>query len=191
MAPATSSDVPARGSGTELLLLRPGTPADLERSLALFARTPLALVLSPLRAHEVGGDAEKDTDEWAARFADAHSAAHARLPELGPLRDGETEAALAERAWPALERSLERARPRILAVLSYDVVRISVACALGSALARSTALRVDPGRIVLLRDDPIGWVLRRSNVLFPVESSGTPLPSGRPAPLQTGKEEAR
>ena len=197
MVPAAcrpSSDVPARGRGTELLLLRPGTPTDLQRSLTLFAGTALAHVLAPPRAHESGddedasdGDANDDdandddanAEEWAARFAGAHSVPHVPVRELGRMRNGESDAAMAERAWPALERALGRG-PRVLAVLSYDVLRVSVACALGLEFARSIALRVDPGRVVLLRDDPIGWVLRRSNVLFPEESSGTALPSGHP-----------
>jgi len=188
MVPAArqpESDAPARGRGTELVLLRPGTPADLERTLALFAGTALALVLSPPRLSPPrlspprDGDSD-DAHAWAARFAGTHATPHECLPELAPAREGEADAALAERAWPALERAAERAQPRILAVLSYDVVRLGVACALGYALSRSNALRVDPGRFVLLRDDPIGWVLRRSNALSPVESSGTPLPSGRP-----------
>jgi Histidine phosphatase superfamily (branch 1) len=169
---------PARGRGTELVLLRHGTPADLERSLALFAGTAFALVLSAPRAG--GGGAASAAHEWAARFAAQHAAPHLSWPELAGAREGETDSALAGRAWPLLERCPERAQPRILAVLSYDVVRLAVACALGYPFARSTALRVDPGRGVLLRDDPIGWVLRRSNMLSPEDSSGTPLPSGRP-----------
>lgn len=195
MAPAAcnpSSDDPARGKGTELWLLRPGTPAELERSLTLFRATPFALVLSPPRADEgaeAGGsdtgddagdnDAAGDTEQWAVRFAAAHSAPHVRLPELARAAGGESDANLAERAWPALERALERAHPRFLAVLPGDVLRLCVACAIGYAFARSSALRVDPGRGVLLRDDPIGWVLRRSNALAPQEGTGTALPSGR------------
>lgn len=179
MVPAPSlpeSTALARGRGTELVLLRCGTAADLERSLALFGGTPLALVLSP----PGDGATRCEPEEWAARFAGAHGAPHLRWPELAGANDGETEAGLAARAWPVLERSPERAQPRILAVLSHDVLRVAVACALGYPLARSTALRVDPGCAVLLRDDPIGWVLRRSNMLSPEESSGTPLPSGLP-----------
>jgi hypothetical protein len=191
MVPAArhpDSDAPARGRGTELLLLRPGSPADLERSLALFTGTALALVLSPpalsppvLSPPRDGGTGDaREAYEWAARFSGAHAAPHVCLTELARAREGEADSALAERAWPALERAVGRAEPRILAVLSYDVVRLGVACALGYPFARSTALRVDPGRFVLLRDDPIGWVLRRSNALSPAESSGTPLPSGSP-----------
>lgn len=183
-----TSAVPARGNDAELLLLRPGSAAELERSLALFAGTSLALVLSPPRLAE-GEVPAGDEHEWAARFAGSHSAPHWVLGELGRPRSGESDTDLAGRAWPALERALGRG-PRVLAVLCYDVLRVSVACALGLPFARSTSLRVDPGRVVLLRDDPIGLVLRHSNVLFPEENSGTALPSGRIAPLQPGEGSA-
>lgn len=191
MDPATSHPTSAghaRGSGTELLLLRPGSAADLERSLALFAGTALALVLAPprLAEGEVVGEVEAgDEQEWAARLAGACSARLVLWPELARPESRESDAALAERAWPVLERVLE-CGPRVLAVLCYDVLRVSVACALGLPFARSTSLRVDPGRAVLLCDEPIGLVLRHSNVLFPAQNSGTALPSGPAAPTPTG-----
>jgi len=159
----------ARGAGTELVLLRPGERADLERSLAHFGRIPLALVLSP-----PGGEEE----EWGRGFARARSAPHARSEALARRHGAESDEALAARAWPVLEQALAGGHARILAVLSHDVLCVSLARALGFPLARARSVRVDPGRVVLLRDDPIGVVLRRSNVLSPEELAGTPLPGG-------------
>jgi hypothetical protein len=172
MVPAASHPMDAasaRGTGTELVLLRPGSRADLARSLACFERIPLSLVLSPPDGEE---------EEWAAAFVRAHSAPHARSAELVRRRSAESDEALSARIWPVLEQTLARGHARVLAVLAHDLVRLSLACALGFPLARASGVRVDPGHLVLLRDDPIGVVLRRSNVLSPEELSGTPLPGG-------------
>lgn len=179
---------PARGAGTELLLLRPGSLTDLERSLALFAGTELTCVLSPPSARS-GSD--HDEQAWAARLARAHAAPHVLLSELAGAERAESDQALAARAWPALERELACGHVRVLAVLAYDLVRVSVACALGLSLARSRALRLDPARLVLLRDEPVGLVLRCSNVLFPRAGAGTALPGGRPAAARPAPEGTR
>jgi hypothetical protein len=184
MVPAASHPVgaaAARGAGTELALLRPGSPEDLERSLAHFARIPLAQVLSPPDGVE---------EEWARGFARALSAPHARSAELAGRRGAESDEALAVRAWPALERELALGHARILAVLSHDVLRVSLARALGFPLARARSVRVDPGRVVLLRDDSLGIVLRRSNVLSPEELAGTPLPGGPSPDPRPGRQGA-
>ena len=182
MVPAASQPpgaVSKRGTGTELALVRPGSPADLERSLAHFTSISVSLVLSP-----PGGEEE----EWATGFARARSASWARSAALARRASTESDQALAARAWPALEQELARGHVRVLAVLSHDVLCVSLACALGFPLARTRSVRVDPGHLVLLRDDPIGVVLRRSNVLSPEELSGTPLPSGLGIPARRGQE---
>lgn len=155
---------PARGAGTELWLVRPGPARELERRLAAFAGTELFLVLSPPSGEEA---------DWAAAFAHAARAPHRCLEELrsGPDRDG-------ERAWPPVEQALGGGHARILAVVGLDVLGVLVGRALSIPPERRGALRVDPGRCVLLRDDPIGLVLRRSNVAAPRIGSGTALPGG-------------
>jgi hypothetical protein len=163
--------LPARGTGTELVLLRPGDARDLERGLASFGER-LALVLS-------SGE-RCDEAEWAARFARAASAPHELVPELA--HGAESAEALAARAWPALERRLEHRCGRVLAVLPLDVLRACLARGLGFPPAHAARVRVDPGHAVLLRDEPLGLVLRRSNVLSLDERSGTALPSGASPP---------
>jgi len=173
-AACSSSASSSRGTGCELWLQRPGNKEDLERTLALFATTSFSLVTSAPRVPD------PDESDWAEELAAVCSAPHEVVPELAPARAGEPDAAVAARAWPALERALGAGHARILAVVSHDVLRVCVARALGIAFERSSALRVDPGCVVCLRDDPIGIVLRRSNVLLPEESSaGTALPGGK------------
>jgi hypothetical protein len=186
---STSVPIPgrARGAGTELWLLRAVAqshapaerqielPAELAERLRAFASTRFGCVLS---------GPGPDERAWAAAFARAQGGTSSSLPELGARAAGESTAALAARAWSALEASLG-AGPSpipgpILAVLEPEVLGLAVARALGFPLERARALRVDPGRGVLLRDDPIGIVLRRSNARAPERASGTPLPSGRP-----------
>jgi broad specificity phosphatase PhoE len=79
---------------------------------------------------------------------------------------GECDATLAARAWPALEARLEPGGPVVVAT-HYNVIRVIVACALGVPPARSFALRVDPGRLVLLHDGPEGWRLLTANTDHP------------------------
>ena len=44
----------------------------------------------------------------------------------------------------------------------YNVIRVFTLSALGIPAEKSFALRVDPGRLVVLRDDPSGWQLLSS-----------------------------
>jgi len=163
----------SRGKGCELWLQRPGNQDDLERSLALFATTSISIVYSAPRVLDL------DEADWAEELAAVCAAPHEVLSELAPAREREPDDSVAARAWPVLERALGAGHARILAVVSRDVLRACVARALGMSFEHASALRVDRGCVVLLRDDPIGLVLRRSNVLLPEEGSGTALPGGR------------
>lgn len=82
---------------------------------------------------------------------------------------GETDADIAARALPVLERAVDGGRGGAPAVLvtHYNVARVLCAVALGMQPARSFALRVDPGRGILLAHGEHGWSLARSNVLAP------------------------
>src|SRR5688572_22268217 len=82
----------ARGSGAELLLLRPGARADLARTLAHLDATGPALVLSPPRE---GGH---DEEEWGAALANALAAPHVPLTALARPAEGEADEAVAARA---------------------------------------------------------------------------------------------
>lgn len=176
--------VHARGTGTELLLLCPGSAQDLEHGLASLG-AGLALVLSPPPLQE-----QRHEAEWAARFARAGGVPHELALELARARSSESDEALAARAWPALERALGRGHSRVLAVLALEVLRACLARALGFPPARAGSVRVDPGHAVLLRDDPIGLVLRHSNVRALAEHSGTALPSGTSLPERPGRTSA-
>lgn len=170
-----SNPFPARGAGAELWLVRPGSAGELEERLRAFADTRFAQVLCA---------PGPDERAWAESFARAASCASSSRSELGldALRgtlNAESHAALAARAWNAIESCLGGGAP-ILVVLPGELLGLVVAQALGFPLERAGALRVDAGRAVLLRDDPLGIVLRRSNVRAPERGAGTPLPSGRP-----------
>jgi hypothetical protein len=158
-----------RGSGTELWLLRVGSDAELAARTRVFDAAPIALVLCPPSGAE---------ERWARAFSARHGERLECRTELRSPDPGEESAQAGERAWLALETVCARAFPRLLAVLPHDVLGATAARALGLGLPGAAALRVDPGRAVCLRDDPIGIVLRRSNVLAPETSSGTALPGG-------------
>ena len=85
---------------------------------------------------------------------------------------GESDAAIAARAWPALERAVERAvartpRGTVFVASHYNVIRVLTACALSIPPGRSFAFRIDTGRGMLLLDEPGGWQLAHSNVYAP------------------------
>jgi alpha-ribazole phosphatase len=81
---------------------------------------------------------------------------------------GETDRDVLARAWPVLERALERARGGTLFVAAhYNVIRVLLARALGVPPQHSFRLRVDLSAICRLRDAPQGWVLERANVRRP------------------------
>lgn len=163
--------VSARGAGTELWLLRPGPRAELEACLVAFAERRFARILCASGV---------DERAWAEAFARAAGTHSTSCAELSVCATGATRAALTARAWALLVAALEAGEGPILAVLPAELLGLVVAEALGFPLERAGALRVDPGRAVLLRDDPLGIVLRRSNVRAPELAPGTPLPSGRP-----------
>ena len=162
------SSVHTSDARTELWLWRTGSPSELRTRLAAFDGTALDLVLCP-----PGGEEER----WAAAFARA--APLERTSELAAPRAGEPEVALAARAWAPVEAGLARGLARVHCVLPFELLRLVVARALGLTPQGAAALRVDPGRAVLLRNAPSGLVLRRSNVLAPDAGAGTALPDGR------------
>ncbi len=168
-----------------------GEARTAELALA-FGALPLAAVLcSPLgRARELGrATAERarlaaDEDEglrevhrgsWQGLRVDE---LHERFPEqVDAFYDdpwswdghgGENDAAIARRAWRALERGIEEARGGTLLVAThYNVIRVLVAGALGIPPVRSFSFRIDTGRAALLVDGEDGWRLERSNVCSP------------------------
>jgi len=167
MDPGPRSRAPtAPGSGTELWLLVPGARAELDARLQAFARTEFALVL--------GAPSEM---AWAAAFARARAFEPRLAPELAAGADDEPFAALAARAWPALEFARTHGHPRALLVQPRSVLLALLARALDLPLEGPPRVRLEPGRAVLLRDDPAGLVLRRANVEAPLEGSGTALPT--------------
>jgi broad specificity phosphatase PhoE len=150
-------------------LVRAGTATELEERRRALATVPLALVLAPPDGAE---------EAWAMALAAATTAALERDAELRAPAASEPDEAVAARAWPALERRLRAGHARVLLVLSAPVLRLCVARALELPLERASVLRVEPGRSVCLRDDPIGLVLRRANVRAPEDETGMPLPAG-------------
>ncbi|MCZ6598229.1 MAG: histidine phosphatase family protein [Planctomycetota bacterium] len=111
-----------------------------------------------------GRHPEEIADEMAPYYADPWSFdGHA----------GESDATLAARVWPVVERAIE-SRPGGTVVLAthYNVIRVIAGIALGIASPRTFALRVDPGRAVLFEDTRRGFVLRCSNVAVSM-SGGT------------------
>lgn len=81
---------------------------------------------------------------------------------------GECDADVAARAWPALERTLERAGGGTAVVVShYNVIRVLLGLALGMRPADTFRLRLDPGCCALLVDGPSGWDLGPFNVRAP------------------------
>jgi probable phosphoglycerate mutase len=99
-------------------------------------------------------------DEVAAYYAD---------PWNWRGHGGETDADIAARAAPVLERAAagEPGRAPVVIVTHYNVARVLCTLALELEPARSFALRVDPGRGILLAHGEHGWSLARSNVLAP------------------------
>lgn len=90
---------------------------------------------------------------------------------------GETDRAIAARAWPELEARVRR-HPGDTVVLCthYNVIRVLLAKALGVPPAASFGLRVDPGAGALLVDGPEGWLLAHLNIEDP--SAATPEGAG-------------
>ncbi|MEW6071929.1 MAG: histidine phosphatase family protein [Planctomycetota bacterium] len=111
-------------------------------------------------------------DELHARFPAEIDAFYAD-PWGWAGHGGENDAAIAARAWPAVERAVQRTRGgTILAATHYNVIRVLVGCALALPPGRTFALRVDTGGAVLLVDAPGGWRLVHSNVPAPPAGGG-------------------
>jgi hypothetical protein len=146
-------------------LLCPGDDGQLDASLTAFAACAFDLVLAPC-----GGSAER----WARAFAGADDERFVPLALEEPASPAEA----ASSTWSALRASLGRERARVLAVLPADLLTGVMALALGFPPTRASAVRIDAGHAVLLRDDPMGIVLRHSNVPGPARFSGTALPGG-------------
>jgi len=169
-----------RGLATEIWLLHAcaaleRAPEDLVRAFEL--APPAQVFAAPDgEPHGLGGALAAG---WGAGLVTAG--------ELARPRSDEADAELAERAFSALEGALAAHAPaRLFFVAGLAVLRVLVARALSIPLDRSHALCVDPGKLVLLRDDPHGLVLRRSNVLGPESRPGAPLPG-----TDGGREEPR
>ncbi|TAJ18479.1 MAG: histidine phosphatase family protein [Planctomycetota bacterium] len=119
---------------------------------------------------------ELDRGRWQGREraelereAPAEVAAYHDDPWNYRAHGGETDADIAARAQPVLERAVagEPDRAAVVLVTHYNVIRVLCALALGLEPARSFALRVDPCRGILLARGSHGWSLARSNVLAP------------------------
>lgn len=80
---------------------------------------------------------------------------------------GESDELLSTRAWSAVDELLAPDAGRLVLVSHYNVIRVLVAGALGIPAPASFAVRVDPGRVTALADEPDGWHLVYSNVLDP------------------------
>ena len=156
----------SRGSGAAIWLLRAADGAQGEtaqRDLALvFAAAEPAFVLSAPSGPE---------RELAAAIAERSRARLVLAAELQQPLAAEKEVDLVSRAWSLLERALLQGGAGILCVLPPDLIRILAALLLGIPPARSRALRVDPGRAVLILNGELGFVLRRSNVAAPEPAS--------------------
>jgi hypothetical protein len=167
--PAHPLASPRRGQRCELWLLcasdHPTAGRSPEEWREAFAEPPVERV--------IGVSGHASTEAIA-------TALDARLVAL-PTVSGEA-SAVAAVTWAALERELEAASRRLLVVLEAAELGAVVGRALDLPADRGGALRVDPGCLVLLRDDPLGVVLRRSNVRAPERNAGSELPwSGGPA----------
>lgn len=161
---------PSNERGAELWLLRPGPPDELGARLAAFEGSALELVLCP-----PGGEEER----WARALASARAAEIQPVAALAAPGPMETFEALSRRAFAPIGAALGRGLAGILAVLSPEVLTAVAARALGLPRQGAAALRVDPGRTLLLRAGAVGLVLRRSNVCAPETDAGTALPDGR------------
>jgi probable phosphoglycerate mutase len=107
---------------------------------------------------------ERFPDEVRAFYAD---------PWSFRAHEGECDALVAARANRALDDVLARHAGGVVVLAThYNVLRVLVAGALGIPPERSFALRVDPGRSVLLVDGPERWLLLGSNVWDPAASPG-------------------
>lgn len=150
----------ARGTGGEAWLLCPG--GELGTALAAFAPVLPALVLA---------QDEPECVRFGAAFVAASGGALERVtaeapPELAHL----------------LEDALARSPGRVLCLARAPLLVATVAHLLGLSGNGARALRIDPGRAFLLRDERVGFVLRHANVGAPEREPGTRLPLWKSAP---------
>ena len=150
----------ARGTGGEAWFLCPG--GELATTLAAFAEALPAFVLA---------QDEPECARFGSAFAEASVCALELVApaQLVPVLEG-------------VEGALARAPGRLLCLFDAELVTAVVAHALGLPESGARALRVDPGRAFLLRDERIGLVLRHANVCGPEREPGTRLPLWKSAP---------
>lgn len=205
--PEVSAEWRGRAYGDLDVPLSPESRADLPRLAdALAATAPREVVSSPLsRALELAraladaagvplsvepGLAEIHRGAWqgrpAAELPPDEVAAFYADPWSWRASGAESDADVLARAWPVLAAASARAAgSTVVLVAHYNVIRTLCARALGVEPARSFALRLDPGRSVLLVDaaaeprggrteaPPVaGWLLRHANVRDPREVLG-------------------
>lgn len=158
----------------DVVLSSPLTRAlRLGRALAERAGAPLAV--EP-------GLAEIHRGRWQGRaIADLHAEDAAAVARFyaDPLgfreHGGECDADVARRALPVVQAGVARTvaaatrggAGRLAVAGHYNVLRVLVSAALGIPPARSFALRIEPGRAVLLGGAPEGWRLLHANVAGP------------------------
>ena len=170
-------EVRTRDLATELARLRPervlSSPLDRARRLgeAVAAEAPAPLQLADdlaeihrgrwqgLAVHELHEQAARSVAEF---YAD---------PWSYRGHGGEADEDVARRAWRALAEPLAASLRCLVVTTHYNVIRVLCATALGIPAARSFALRVDPGRAVLIEDSPGGWRLHHSNVSSPLAAT--------------------
>ena len=81
---------------------------------------------------------------------------------------GESDADVLTRAWPVVAEALrDHAGGTVALACHYNVVRILVACALGTPPVQSFELKVEKAHGCLLLDAPGGWQLVHANVNVP------------------------
>ncbi len=182
-------------------LSREGEARTLELAAALAELRPRVVISSPLRrALDLGTRvsersgaplkidprlAEIQRGSWQGRkvedlYREEPAAVEAFYadPWNWSGHGGESDAALCERVWPAIDALLERFNGKLVVTTHYNVIRVIAARALGIPPARSFAFRVDPGRLVLFHDAPGGWRLLAANADSPAELDPLSLHAG-------------
>jgi broad specificity phosphatase PhoE len=176
--------------GLDVPLSEAGLAWTRELAWRLAALAPSRVLASPLaRALELGrqvaelADAPIDVDArigevrrgtWQGRRVKdlqredpAAIAAFYADPWAFAGHGGESDAALAARVWPAIDELLARASGTLVVATHYNVIRVVAARALAITPARSFGLRIDPGRLLVLHDGPLGWRLLAANAEDP------------------------
>lgn len=113
-------------------------------------------------------------EEFRARW-NADKQAFLADPWNWKPHEGESDADVFARAWPALIEAVEAARGGAIAITThYNVMRVLVTRALGLRVHESFAFRNDPARATLLVDAQPGWVIAASNADSPKPASTGP-----------------